>query len=187
MGFKINRPKFLNSKISELKISNYRILAVYLPSNDSTQIGKLNMERDMLILRKRYVDLTNLGLKVLLIGDFNSDLKRANKYDHILINCITNLRLINHIEVYEQPVDHIFFKGNKKSTIDHVIAKPDLEEIINAEILVSEDNRGDHHAVLIELELKTEHQPIKISQSKWDEKKFIDQINVSIHSLSLFL
>ena len=62
MCFKINRLKFLNSRIS-----NYKILAVYLPSNDSSQIGKLNMESDMLILRKRYIDLTNLGLKVFLI------------------------------------------------------------------------------------------------------------------------
>ena len=74
---------------------------------------------------------------VLFIGDFNSDTKRSNKFDKLLIVFISKNKLIDVYDPKKQKIDYTYKSGNNKARIDHILANNNcIRKVISSKILI---------------------------------------------------
>ena len=126
-------------------------------------------------------NLENQGLQVVIMGDFNSDIRRKNEFDNILLECTARVNF-GIIDVNFSQICNFTYRNREvKSWIDHVLARLSNESISSVKILQDDDNQSDHNAMEIILELvdqiensKNENKKIKF---KWDCMKFVEIYN----------
>jgi endonuclease/exonuclease/phosphatase family metal-dependent hydrolase len=140
-----------------LKYGRVALVGVYLPSNDGKMESRVAHELEINKLLSTAESLEQQGYTISMIGDFNSDNYRQNEFDKILTSRLEHTNYSYLDELYVQKADNTFFSRNSKSWIDHIIAKPEATTITSVNILVSEDNFGDHHAISIKLQNKEVH------------------------------
>lgn len=120
--------------------------------------------------------LENEGHCVYITGDFNVDNFRRNEFDQILIERIENIDYKFLDEIFTQKINHTYTKRSTKTWIDHVIGKDNEKRIKSINILVDEDNVGDHHAISIIMNIKasdeSEKRAIKKLKFNWDSEAF---------------
>ena len=104
------------------------------------------------------------NIPIILMGDFNSDIHRNNRFDVILKNFITdnNMILLDHIN--NNHITHTFTTAKINNTyfyhnLDHFIlySKNSLETLKDSKFLVFEDiaNMSDHRAINYSFSLDT--------------------------------
>lgn len=180
---------YVNNRISYLLINKeYALIGVYMPSNDtSNPMNKLIMRESIKDLRNTYLKLKSEKYKVLIIGDLNTDFERKNSYDKLLIEETKSLNLKPYLYEYEQCVDHTFFKGNKKSNIDNVLAEETLDIYIkNVEIIsnVPVDNKGDHHPLLLSVAIANDQLPSEVPKVKKEKRlKWTNEDQIKYYKL----
>ena len=173
-----NSIDFINERISYIRLNNIAVIGVYMPFNDQTKMGKFNLEIELNNVMQAFEQLKKEGYETLIIGDFNCDVKRLNSYDKIFNRVLKENELICAEYKYSQNVDHTYFKGDKRSSIDHVVVDKEMSKLRNIEIIESVNNDGDHHAIEIVVEAKESKRSqdiehylnIKNSKIKWSEK-----------------
>lgn len=88
------------------------------------------------------------------MGDFNSDIKRKNKFDKLLVNFLKDCNLKCTDLEFKQKFDYTFFNQISKSWIDHIIIDKNSDFIKKTVIGNSEENIGDHLIIESELEFR---------------------------------
>jgi endonuclease/exonuclease/phosphatase family metal-dependent hydrolase len=112
----------------------------------------------------------------MIIGDFNSDNHRKNKFDRILIDMIKrkNIEILDD-QLYRslKKEDRYTYEGGNggRSWIDHIICNKQMkEEVLSIEMDEGMINTSDHKALVAEIRYqstnkdtnKTKHKKIKI-------------------------
>ena len=102
-----------------------------------------------------------LKIPILIIGDFNADLRRKNKFDIVLSKFILDQNLIAIDLLHTQKVDHTYsfsqnFQKDRKLNLDHVLFtelenSKSIIENINCTILDDIANSSDHNPVIINI------------------------------------
>ena len=62
----------------------------------------------------------------LIIGDFNSDLNRKNRFDKILTEYKNKFNLVDSFDLFKQNCYYSYSKGDYKSIIDHIFLSENL-------------------------------------------------------------
>lgn len=74
---------FLSERISYIKINNLLIIGVYMHFNDGKLETALNFGNDLLLISSLYNNFRN-NYYIIIIDDFNTDLRRNSKFDRLL-------------------------------------------------------------------------------------------------------
>jgi len=192
--------EFISSRLSYIILNDSLVIfGVYLPSNNtkSSINSQIMMLKNLSILIDKIKQFENRNYKIIIIGDINMDHIRQNTYDKNLLKLMKNQKLISHADLYEQEIDFTFFKGRKRSLIDHVLASENLMEINDVEIIHTVNkctqslrktpfNHGDHHPIKMVLSIDTNEvekietsEPVKrlvwtaVNKIKYDENIYL--------------
>jgi hypothetical protein len=147
---------FINHRISILKIQEWIILGVYMHANSNNSKRSFDEHMHDVQQLQSIIREFDFNTKILITGDFNSDLNRKSKFDRILQTMINEEGLVSvdQLKYGDKEGIHTFHGANNgKSWIDHVITRrQDIKFIYN--LIINEDitNTSDHKAITIELE-----------------------------------
>jgi endonuclease/exonuclease/phosphatase family metal-dependent hydrolase len=144
-----------------LKIYEKEILlvGVYMPfDNSKNKKETLSLyEISLSLIATLICKAQSNDIPIFVIGDFNADLKRKNKFDKILKNYTENYHLSALINQFPQNIHYTFTSKNKETffnhQIDHAFFVNDLSNTITIErcnIMDNEVNTSDHNAVSFE-------------------------------------
>ena len=167
------------------------IIGVYLHCNYNTSESYNNHLHDIKQIEGILNDIMNDKESIIMIGDFNSDPYRGNKFDKILIEMVNSYKLkitIDNKYEHEQDNDkkYITYSGcnNSYSCIDHVIISETASRLkIEFKINQSIINTSDHKS--IQCNIKTNDTSMNhtvekhtieaeyLPKIKWDDKDHI--------------
>ena len=144
-----------NDKVSKLTIDDNNkksisIFGVWLEYDDNSDERLANFHSNLSLMAGQ---MKNDRYKNnLIVGDFNSDLNRKNRFDKILVEYKKKFNLINSFDMFDQKNYFTYFKGDYKSRIDHIFLNDNLKtRIINSEIKTDSSETSDHKAITIEI------------------------------------
>ncbi|RNA17696.1 RNA-directed DNA polymerase from mobile element jockey-like, partial [Brachionus plicatilis] len=137
---------FVNERMSVLKIGNHALIGVYLTYNDNSFENKIIKEQEFQVLTRMYKNLRD-SYSVLILGDFNCDVKRSNSNDKLMNNWLKENKFVCQDILQEKFINYTYFKADAKSWIDHVVTHENNETIKNIKIIDSKWNCGDHLAI----------------------------------------
>ncbi|CAF0815493.1 unnamed protein product, partial [Brachionus calyciflorus] len=163
----------LNERISVLYINRLAIVNIYLIYENNTQ-NRFEYTSSIAILNELINELEFKKMDVIIIGDFNTDIKRDTEHTWILKQFPIENQLTLKDTDMPQDVDFtyrrsIFQKNIVTSWIDHIAVKKNDDQIKNVKIDLSNENFGNHLAITAEYELvqKDEFIPVrKIKNAK---------------------
>ena len=153
------RINFVTERISTCEYEYICFIGVYLTYNKQTTDSIVEYEEQMaeVIEQMQQMKMKNIK-KVMILGDFNSDIFRKSSFDTVLRRVIEKERLTCLDCLFTQQVGHTYKNGNSKSHIDHVFINQGLAGHILQVNILSETkdqiNTSDHTAIMVEL--KTE-------------------------------
>jgi len=146
-----NKPKvkFIKDRLSIVELPNTVIIGVYMRFNDQKFETVVEQSHD---LNEMVEIVKNAGDKrVMIVGDYNMDLHRNNKFDNLLVKFIEENDLTALDLLYTQPIKYTFQSGNGESWIDHIVGNVSMaEDIINVNVLSKSSNTSDHLALEVE-------------------------------------
>lgn len=192
---------FKSDRISTLKISKSQvkllIIGVYLPTNGTDQLDHLLNE----LAEIETIVETHSDHEIIIIGDFNCDIKRLNKHDKQLVATLNRLDMQCVDHTFEQEIDYTF-QGRGVSWIDHIITKKNCGLKINdVRILTENDggndrfeylNKSDHTPVYIDFELALNNQSprstkndkkIGTAKPNWEDLSFKTDYNKKLNEI----
>jgi len=115
--------------ISVLKIRGTAIIGVYLPHEGKDEI---KFRKAIAKLHELVKQFEESNMEVIIVGDFNSDLRRKNSRNTKQLNTfMKKFDLLPYESVYDQVVNYTFFRGDQRSLIDHVLANKNNQRILN--------------------------------------------------------
>ncbi|RNA40614.1 RNA-directed DNA polymerase from mobile element jockey-like [Brachionus plicatilis] len=158
-------PKFstLNERISLIKLSGLAIINVYLKFENNKDGNRLIFESDLVLLELTLNELKRQAFDIVILGDFNTDIKRASKRTDSLNNFLEKNNLILFDITSNQTIDYTYTSSLNRSWIDHVASSTDNKNITNVKIHSSDTNKSDHNVITFDYALKKSyiHKPIK--------------------------
>ena len=186
-NFKIIECNFLcrHSSYVNFSINNIEFLCIglYLPFDDpknkdnSKSIFQLTLSK-ILALIERHKDK---NIPIILMGDFNADIHRNNRFDDILKKFINDNEMIVLDHITEKKIPHTYTTAkvlNKRLNrtksfqynLDHFIlySKHSLAILKNSTFIVLDDvaNTSDHRAINYFFQLETSHDNPNIQTEK---------------------
>ena len=162
-SIKVLESDFLNRHLCytllDISGTNFLIVGVYMPFDDLKQDSKSIYEITLSYLSAILSKYENSDIPIFILGDFNADLRRNNRFDIILENYITDHKLV--------PLDHQFTQMNNYTfsadlgidksyfaNLDHVLVldRPIYAILENFQCNILDDprNTSDHRALSIE-------------------------------------
>jgi hypothetical protein len=177
-----------NNIISLLKIKvnvdgvtqNLFVFGVWIPFDDGSA-DRLSTFLSTLSLLEAYLDSELMdGDLMAVIGDFNCDLERSNRFDRLLKKFMSENNLVDTISLFDQEKKYTYEKGDYRSVIDHIICNQCLVSRIEKCAILDDDlNTSDHRPVAAEFDLgrideiiETGLKKNKFHFFKWDDNKF---------------
>jgi hypothetical protein len=167
------------------------LVGVYMPStNNSCEIASNNeYDENMCILQQLVNETTENDTQLIIIGDFNSDPRRASTYNdktfsHFITNHNTNLSLIDYL--FTQKL-YGTFRNNGTSWIDHIVINDKCKTSIDTvNIIASKDTLEKLDNESIDRRYSTPAQT-KLANELWDELNQSDHrgIELSIRTLKV--
>ena len=165
-SFKLINSDFLNRHVSYVQLEkngvSYFIIGVYMPfDNPQKKVDSISMYELSLTLIHTLLEKARLNNFIsFIIGDFNADIFRKNRFDKLLTQFIDNNNLTILDCINTQQIDHSLC-GNAnnesyKSNIDHIL----IDRFQNSQTLfldiqcnIQDDlaNMSDHKAVILDL------------------------------------
>ena len=160
--------EFFNRHLSYVHLKKngieYMLVGVYMPfdnskkRDDSLSSFELNLSLISTLIEKA----KTLNLPIFIVGDFNADPKRTNRFDKILKEFIANLNTDSLVSNFPQSINYTFSAINNQNTInatiDHAFFIPgnnDQIVIKNCQILDDVANMSDHNAISITCKIKS--------------------------------
>jgi len=180
-----------------IKIKGSAFINVYLPhEGKSDYLFKKSLE----IVKKTLIKMNEKNMESYILGDFNVDLSRkSSKYTKYVNSFLLKNNMIPFNYCYDQSTKITFFKGNKRSYVDHVIANTNNENIVNVQILVENDekssprNKSDHHGISLETFIKIDsvinntsskdYRPDLRPKYRWNMLLFREKFNVYLNNI----
>jgi hypothetical protein len=139
------------------------LIGVYMPFDDpSNRIDSLNMfETTMANIVALIERFSTNNIPILIIGDFNSDSFRGNRFDTLLSEFISDNSLVNLSSLNVQSINHTFTGPNinNKShhhSLDHaLLIERCLDQFENIQCNILDDilNLSDHKALSVTFEI----------------------------------
>ena len=158
--------EFFNRHLSYIHLkkneTEYMIVGAYMPfdnskkRDDSLSSYELTLSLITTLINKA----KTLNIPLFIVGDFNADTKRNNRFDKILNNFINDHNINSLVYSFPQPINFTYKATlNLKlitATIDHAFFIPYTDQIIikNCTILDDIANMSDHNAISINFKLK---------------------------------
>ena len=181
--------KFINSSISYVEIgqnktTNLIIYGVYMAFDDGSAEKFADFQSNLNFLTSQMSCHTRIP--VVMMGDFNSDLERNNRFDQSLRNF--NNCMLECIEYsFPQNVLHTYSNGTYLSHIDHVFINASGKCIVNkCSIVSSQMNSSDHNAILTTINMTVgrlmlnNKQSNKVYKFKWNHEEFVEEYNLCV-------
>ena len=85
--------------------------------NESDSLYEISLSLIATLIQKAQSN----NLPILIIGDFNADLKRKNKFDLKLKTFIENYQLVPLVDLFSQEIKHTFTNKNNNNIFRHQI------------------------------------------------------------------
>jgi hypothetical protein len=184
---------FLSRYVSyiHLKINEQEILLVgaYMPFDNSKNKKESHslFEVSLSLIATLICKAQSNDIPIFIIGDFNADLKRKNKFDKILKLFTENYYLTHLTSEFPQNISHTFTSKNNgnyfKHQIDHAFFINDSSISITIErcnILDNDSNTSDHNAISLEFSFPNKHTKKQITQTSQKLNENIDFENCEI-------
>jgi hypothetical protein len=181
--------QFFGNRIATMELHSVVIIGVYMIFNDNYPESYEELNSDLKLLSELAKTLGK-NKEVIIIGDFNIDLSKRNRFTIALIKLLSELDfIVADIEYGPQKCDYtwhsIRYDGDKKpyiisSWVDHVLVKRYSKLINYIEIIASGSNEGDHNS--IRLTLKSD---IKVADTIiLKSKNFKPNLNWNVYAVS---
>ena len=182
--------KFISERLSTCSIGDTIIIGVYMNYNDNSTIAIMEHER-LITQVLNQIDLAideEKNKKVIVLGDFNSDLNRETEFDSILKAAIESYDLTCVDHLYTQSIDYTYRNKNKKSRIDHIFINKHADKTtIQANIQHGKnhfDNLSDHLAITIDTMIElNEHK--KEKKNKKPKMEWLNQDFITLYRIKL--
>ncbi len=118
----ISKIEFINTNISYISIKfssiTVTVVAAYMPYDNSTQLNIIEFQSCLQLIKNLHDLFISKDHLVLIMGDFNADPKRNNRFDNIFNNFIEN----NDFNFISDSLNHkqiSYNKGDYQACIDH--------------------------------------------------------------------
>jgi hypothetical protein len=155
-NIKILSCEFLNDNVSILKIIKKGIeiciIGIYLTFNNSTKKNFLEFQAQLQLVKQ----LCDENPYHIIIGDFNTDLKKKNNNYSKLLNEFLNDTSGTLVSKDMSTIDYTYMNSNKRSFIDHAIIGNQLLNNCNShkfQVYHDTDNCSDHAFIELSLEI----------------------------------
>ena len=198
-SFRILEHDFLSRHLCYIELEKkgirFFIIGVYMPfDNPNSKADSLSMYQLTLTLILTLISKARNNKSLLfIIGDFNADIFRFNRFDNLLKEFTTNNNLIPLDYLNSQNIDHTFqFKtanNTYKSRIDHVFMSSESSESSQSGLLglqcnIQDDaaNMSDHNAVVLDITLVPAYHDETVSQ-----KTIKENVNFNDENIHFFL
>lgn len=126
--FDIGNFEFLNKHVAyiSLKVNNhvFTFIAAYLPFDNSSRLNLSEFLSCLQIIQELFLFFTVKKHNVFIIGDFNSDITRNNRFDIIFKDFITNNNLC-FLSPSSDNTEFSYQNGEYKAKLDHCIIAND--------------------------------------------------------------
>ncbi len=108
-----------------------------------------------------------------IMGDFNCDMDRNNRFDAIFKSFVFNNNFFNSLNYFDQEISYSYKNGDYKSTIDHILCNHALsQKVTNGQIMDENCNNSDHNPVYLSIELNLPINEILSNSNSRTNKKF---------------
>ena len=104
-----------------LKIGNLVIIRVYLTYANGTDKNTLSLIDELSKIQSIINESLGNNKQVIIIGDFNVDLSKANDHSRILKNFLKENEMVAKDTLVQQEVNYTFRSHSGLTWIDHVI------------------------------------------------------------------
>jgi hypothetical protein len=151
---KICNIEFLNSYVCL-----FLILFIHLPYDDLSNNSFFEYDCNLTLISDLIKCYSNQNFKCFIMGDFNADFKRNNRFDRFLLNFVyTNeLQILNN---YND--DYSYENGNYQSYIDHCLMHKNNNIISNVTYLINDlNNNSDHKPIFTTIFFESDLNPIQ--------------------------
>jgi hypothetical protein len=186
--------EFFNRHLSYIHLkkneTEFMIVGVYMPfdnskkRDDSLSSYELTLSLITTLINKA----KTLNIPIFIVGDFNADIKRNNRFDKILNNFLNDQNINSLVYSYPQPINFTYKATlNLKpitATIDHAFFIPYTDNLIiqNCTILDDIANMSDHNAISINFKLKIKKLNLEPPESVKKIYKTVNFENPIIHN-----
>jgi hypothetical protein len=185
-GLSVLAVEHFNNVISMVKIETYvnnnkknlYIFGVWVPFDNATA-ERLAAFQTTLTLLEAYIqhEIDPNEDLLAIIGDFNCDTNRNNRFDAIFKNFIFVNNLFDSLSFFDQEISYTYMNGDYKSSIDHIVCNHSLfQQVTAGEIMCLDSNLSDHNPVAIKTnlspKLSIDPDSISIDQNSCLDKKF---------------
>jgi hypothetical protein len=134
---------------------NMYIFGVWVPFDNGCQERLAAFQTTLALLEsyKRHEVDPNDDLMAIM-GDFNCDMDRNNRFDAIFKSFVFNNNFFNSLNYFYQEISYSYKNGDYKSSIDHILCNHALfQRVTNGQIMDENCNNSDHNPVHLSVEL----------------------------------
>ena len=108
-----------------------------------------------------------------IMGDFNCDMDRNNRFDAIFKSFVFNNNFFNSLNYFDQEISYSYKNGDYKSSIDHILCNHALfQRVTNGQIMGENCKNSDHNPVHLSVELNLPINETLINSNSRTNKKF---------------
>jgi exonuclease III len=159
---------FVTDRISTAELNGLLLIGVYMRFNDGYLETIVEQENDTLKIQELIEK--NANKQVIVLGDFNSDMWRVNKFDEVVANMIEKSNLVCLDLLFTQKINYTYKLGRGKSWVDHALVNQLLaERVVSVNILNEvEDqiNTSDHRAMEVVIERFRQNKQMIVKRAK---------------------
>lgn len=148
--------QYYGNRIGLMELDSVAIIGVYMVYNDNKAESYEELLSDLQLIEELQLSLVK-SKEVIMVGDFNIDLSRRNRFSMALVNLLQTLDyIIADIEYGRQKVDYTWHSIRYdedeipyiiSSWVDHVLVPRKSNLIEYIEIIASGSNEGDHNSI----------------------------------------
>lgn len=129
---------------------------------------------------------------VVIVGDFNADLKRDKRFDRALGDFLAKNSLFDGVSLFPQEYDYTWSNGANRATLDHIILNTNaLCKTVQCTITDNSWNLSDHRPVQLTVNLnpyssEEQNSPAvgkRFHKFDWDDDTFLLKYRTKLNSL----
>ena len=179
-----------NSATSMIKIrvglNDVFIFGVWIPFDNGTSERLASFQSNLALLES-YVKFEAKDEPVLIMGDFNCDLNRKNRFDQLLQSFISVNNFFDSISFFDQEIFYTYENGDYRSTIDHFLCNLNFfKNVVGSKIINDCENLSDHNPISLEFNIVNKasmNEEIKTQTQECKKFHFFNWKNVQFREI----
>ena len=158
-----------NKSVSQIIITRkngnkINIFGVWLPyENNSSE--NFEMLKNCFSIIEAALD-ANKNEETFIMGDFNCDLHRGNRFDDVARQFVNENKLVDCVGLFNQNVKFTYKKGEYKASIDHILIYKSFQKNIECCVVGPCDNGSDHNYICLSCNMESNVKEIQNVESK---------------------